>query len=1423
MADYDTEVGIKIDAELEAALSQLDKIISKMGVFEGQFKGLSSSLNSINNLAKGLRSIAGINLGTLESQLKGVKTQLNSFSKGIDVSNIKSAVNSVNSLKTATRGIGKVSLNFDTSNAKSGHLENTVTSLKKFVESFNGMKLNGLSGIKELPKAMERIQKLDLTKLRQSFSMMNKQVIEFITNLNKGKGSLQAFSNITKNLSSSRDPMSALKSSVKNVGNEADKSHKSISKMFSVGRIYWFANYTRQAFRGIGKMITSAIDFRETENLFSVAMKNMRGEAMKFQETITNSFGLALPDMMKAQGIFKNMLGSITGLEQDMQTKLSETMTKMAVDFSSLYNTSIESAITKMQSALSRQVRPIRSVSGMDITQNVLGGSLQQMGIYDRSVMQLGEMEKRLVVIYTLMEQMRNSGAMGDFARTIENPAQQLKILQQQVSEVGRWIGAVFEGTLGRILPYINGFVMAIKEVIKTFALFVGYEIPDSTGVVGSILDQMGDESDNLQDSIGGVNSGLDGTEKKLKQIKNLLSSKDELNIIQEPEDTSSGGSGGGSGGAGGLGSIDPRILNALKEYENMMESVRMKAMDIRDAILGWMDATGKAINENIFAPIKISWDKYGTGIMFNFGSGFNNLKILAGDFFNIWKSNWKLNFQSVSDLFFSLLETGSIVFNAITEFMLDVWNKGGKYLYESLNKLFRSFVNLATNINDEFVKPIIRWFKDNLLDAISSTFGFGLKIIGGFVNILSDFVNFLAQKGNPTLKIFIGIWATWKIAKTASDFMNLAKKVNAITGPLSKSSSLSMALAGNLGSLGQKTGSLVTFFSKLLTQGLNPALIGFPKLNGIFNTNNGNIAKFGQSMGESVIKMSNLTGSTGPLGGALTKVGGWLSSASFTPWAVGIGAAAGAILSLVGYLSGLETESEKVDKRLADFNEKRQSELDSLRETTKQNIETGFEETIMFERNVERLKELVDENGKLKGSKEEVKSVIEQINEVMPESISWIDEETISIKDGIGSLSNYVDKKKAQIIVDAELESSAKAIIKIRKLEAEQDTITSKIKQLNSQNESDTILTKEMLATNASEEEQIRYNNALARMGNYQNALDELEGKQRTNSDTISGYKKDMAKADTDAMALMSENTSGYSLVVADMSSFVISSYQDINEYTSLERSDMLLKEQEYLASLSDANFRASKGITDEQYTYLQQQYQNHVTWNDQIKAEEAEKNTTLIDLLNIFGYKLDNKTLAVLTEVYNNYKDYGYSSGKDFLKELEKEMKNNDGVISQSTLTALGIKGEIEKQSYIANVKTTIDKSSLDYTVGSLKGAMQNVRFKINGSGSSGMYVEAYANGGFPNVGQLFIANERGPELVGTMGGKPAVANQTQIDVGIENASYRGMSRALRENSSSSKSQPIIANINIGRRTITEVIDEEEEENFMKTGKRK
>ena len=90
------------------------------------------------------------------------------------------------------------------------------------------------------------------------------------------------------------------------------------------------------------------------------------------------------------------------------------------------------------------------------------------------------------------------------------------------------------------------------------------------------------------------------------------------------------------------------------------------------------------------------------------------------------------------------------------------------------------------------------------------------------------------------------------------------------------------------------------------------------------------------------------------------------------------------------------------------------------------------------------------------------------------------------------------------------------------------------------------------------------------------------------------------------------------------------------------------------------------------------------------------------------------------------------------------------------------------------------------------------------ITGSNMSGlapisipMFIPAYEKGGLPEMGQMFIANENGPELIGNIGRRTAVANQQQITEGISEATYNAFSRALNENRNEDDNPYFVVNI--------------------------
>jgi hypothetical protein len=281
-------------------------------------------------------------------------------------------------------------------------------------------------------------------------------------------------------------------------GNSTSKLAKTISLASTLGKFHYYLNTMKQYGRSLGKVVQYAINYNETMNLWQVAMRNNIGLAENFISKMNRAYGISEQTLMNYQAIFKNMLSALGGLSENTSYMLSEYMTQWALDFSSLYNVTIERAMTIFQAVLSGQVRPIRSISGYDITENTIFDIYQQAG-GNKTVRGLSQIEKRLLRIYAVFTQMSATGAIGDLTKTLEQPANQLRILAEQSKEMFTWLGQMFLMILRPILPKINAVIIFAKELFKAMSFTLGYKEQDFLSGLYENVSETNDEVDELQ------------------------------------------------------------------------------------------------------------------------------------------------------------------------------------------------------------------------------------------------------------------------------------------------------------------------------------------------------------------------------------------------------------------------------------------------------------------------------------------------------------------------------------------------------------------------------------------------------------------------------------------------------------------------------------------------------------------------------------------------------------------------------------------------------------------------------------------------------------------------------------------------------------------------------------------------------------
>lgn len=356
--------------------------------------------------------------------------------------------------------------------------------------------------------------------------------------------------------------------------NNIENSANSLKKVMNFSAVYIGLRKGWDIVKNISTEYTNMI---ETNNLFEVSMGKVVDEygnldteaskyytkAMAFQNEMNEKLLTNKAELKEYQAMYYSMLKS-QGIDLNSSYLMSESLTKAGYDIASLYNLTVDDAMNKLKSGLAGQVEPLRAI-GIDISESSLQKVLSDVGITDRSVQQLSYAEKEVARYIAILQQGRQ--AQGDFAKTMDSSANQIKIFQNQIAELKQVAGSFIVNTFGGVLVYVNAIIMVLKEILKAFANLFGYDL-ESSGT-------------ELEENVSGIDNGLSSAVNNAKELKKQLMGFDEINNIT-PNTTSASSSGVNAG-------IDSKLLEALDEWDNKMDSISGKAQEIRDRMLEWL------------------------------------------------------------------------------------------------------------------------------------------------------------------------------------------------------------------------------------------------------------------------------------------------------------------------------------------------------------------------------------------------------------------------------------------------------------------------------------------------------------------------------------------------------------------------------------------------------------------------------------------------------------------------------------------------------------------------------------------------------------------------------------------------------------------------------------------------------------------
>ena len=526
----------------------------------GGATGLSKTAQGIRELSNSLK---GLNSGDASQKITRLTNALTALSQVGNVKISSSIANQLTAINTALAGLKW------TDGDKLTSLANGLRPLSELGKANMTTFINQLS---KLPKVIEDLEAADIDKFTQQMTALAAAMKPFADEMQKVSNGFSAFPYKIQKLITSTEKYNA----------SARKATTTTGK-FTSGLKALNVAAVAITFRKIGHFIAQAVTesnkYQEDLNLFTVALGQYAAEAQNYAEKVSDVMGIDPAQWLRNQGVFNTLLTGFGDTAERAQL-MSQNLTQLGYDISSFFNISIEDAMQKLQSGISGELEPLRRL-GYDLSQAKLQQTALNLGIKE-SVANMTQAEKAELRYYAIMTQVTT--AQGDMARTLEAPANQLRILQAQLTQAARAIGNIFIPALNAILPYAIAVVQVIREIANALANLAGFKLTevDYSGVNSAAVGA-GSLADNLDDAAGAA-----------KKLKQYTAGFDELNVFAP---NTGSGSGAGAGGAGGFDFDLPTydflgdaVQTRIGEIKKMIEDT---LAEITTIVSGFMLAVG--------------------------------------------------------------------------------------------------------------------------------------------------------------------------------------------------------------------------------------------------------------------------------------------------------------------------------------------------------------------------------------------------------------------------------------------------------------------------------------------------------------------------------------------------------------------------------------------------------------------------------------------------------------------------------------------------------------------------------------------------------------------------------------------------------------------------------------------------------------
>ena len=716
MAESIDQLQIDINAQANRANKVIDTLCSKID-------RLTVSMNHLDGSKLGVLANGVQRLGTAMQTMNNVKTA--DFSRlarnlqnlnNIDVSKLSNLSANVRHIATAFNGLSGMEESAKQMTAlASGIKQLGYSSAEKAIKNIpllaTAMK-KLMSELSTAPKVSRNL--IDMTnalaKLARTGSSSGKAANSLVSSFNRiSKASI----GMKFNLLSAVNGISAIRRSI-------------LSALGVAGGFY-------AVIRGIKESINIASDLTEVQNVVDVTFGNYKKKIEDLAKVSIPELGMSELTTKQIASRYQAM-GTAMGISQKGMADMSTELTRLAGDMASFYNVEQKAVGEDLEAIFTGQTKPLRQY-GLDLTEATLQEWAMKQGI-DANINSMSQMEKTMLRYQYVMA---NTGAaQGDFIRTADTWANQVRVLKENFKALGSVIGTTFINALKPLVKALNSAMSHIisfaKVVSNALGKIFGWTYEENSG---GIAQDYEDIADSAEDLAKGTGKAADNA----KKLKQQLQGFDELNVLTsdlaDNLDSATGGTGGtGSGATSGYEGQWKKTGEVLP-FESDIDTLRKLGKTISETLINTMES--------------IDWNGAYEKAR-NFGTGL--AEFLNGLFEGY---NGKTLFGEVGKTIASALNT--VVYSALSFGETFDFKQFGYNIADGINNFFRTFDfgALAQTLNV---------WADGIFDLIATT----IKEIDKSA-IFDAFIDFFGNLELDTVAIVIGAISIKKIGKIVWGF----------------------------------------------------------------------------------------------------------------------------------------------------------------------------------------------------------------------------------------------------------------------------------------------------------------------------------------------------------------------------------------------------------------------------------------------------------------------------------------------------------------------------------------------------------------------------------------------------------------------------------------------------------------------------